>query len=94
MFQNSVFFTDSFQATLFFLLLTYAEIKAFNWLKALFSLCVSTKNKEQLKRTVFFGTCKPANYVQNALLHNFNPTDHYPIVVEITKLTHHKLKNL
>ena len=44
MFQNSSF-TGSSQAAL--LLLTYAEIKAFNWLKALFFL-EAAKKKELL----------------------------------------------
>ena len=54
MFQNS----GSFQAALF---LTYAEISAFNWLKALSFPSVS-KKKEPLEKNCFFGTCIPVNY--------------------------------
>ena len=40
---------------LFFLLLTDAEIKAFNWLKALF-FCLSQQIKKSAKKNRFFGT--------------------------------------
>ena len=53
---------SSFRAVLFFLL-TYAEMKALNLLKFLFSALVSKKeplDKNCLKNR-FFGTCIPAN---------------------------------
>ena len=52
MFQNNSVFTGSFQAFLC-ILPTYAEIKASNWLKALFFSLSKQKNekKELLKRT-------------------------------------------
>ena len=40
--QNSVFF---------FFSLTYAELRAFNWLKAIFHLESAEKKKNRLKRT-------------------------------------------
>ena len=45
----AIFFTGSFQAVLFFFLLTYAEIKAFNWPKAFFLL--KSAKKESLEKT-------------------------------------------
>ena len=57
MFQNS----GSFQAALFSLL-SYAEIKAFYWLKGFF-LLEFAKKKKTTQKEVLFGTCKPAIYV-------------------------------
>ena len=58
MFQNSCSFEQFFSSSSFFLM-TYAEIKAFYWLKAFF-LLKSAKNKrilqkELIKRTAFSG---------------------------------------
>ena len=60
MFQNSGSFYWFFSSNSFFLLLTYAEIKAFYWLKALFFSLSQQKIKEPLEKNRFFGTCKPA----------------------------------
>ena len=63
--QNSKFFLLLFFQAAFFLLLTYAEIKAVNWLKALFFL-ESAKKKKLPKRTAFSGHLNQliASYLQ------------------------------
>ena len=55
-----VLFTGSFREVHFFLL-TYTEIKAFDWLKALFSPSVSKKKKSYSKRTAFSGLVNRLN---------------------------------
>ena len=63
--------SSSFRAVLLFFA-TYAEIKAFNWLKALFFLFESAKTKKEplemnCKKNRFLGTCKPANCFEKNL---------------------------